>query len=153
MDIRIVDFPETRVAAIEHRGPPEFEHSTVRKLIEWRKANGVSPDRHRTYGVHYTDPRTTLPADHRVDLCVSYDADVAPNPYGVSTKVIPASRCAVARHLGSREHNAAAVYLWDQWFPSSGETLGSFPIFFHYVNVGPQVQEREMITDVYLPLR
>ena len=25
--------------------------------------------------------------------------------------------------------------------------------FFHYVNVGPNLQEDELITDVYLPLR
>jgi len=31
--------------------------------------------------------------------------------------------------------------------------LRDFPIFFHYVNIGPRVKEREMITDVYLPLR
>jgi AraC family transcriptional regulator len=153
MDVRIVDFPETRVAAIEHRGPPQLEHATVRKLIEWRIANRLSPDRHRTYGVHYSDPRTTLPTEHRADFCVSYDGDVAANPYGILAKLIPANRCAVARHLGSREHNAAAVYLWEQWFPVSGEALGSFPMIFHYVNVGPQVQEHEMITDVYLPLR
>ena len=152
MEVTIVDFPETRVAAIEHRGPPELEHGTARKLIEWRMANGLPPDRHRTYGVHYTDPRTALPSEHRVDFCVSYEGEVGPNHYGISAKVIPANRCAVARHLGSRAHNAAAVYLWECWFPESGEKPGSFPIFFHYVNVGPQIQEREMITDVYLPL-
>jgi AraC family transcriptional regulator len=37
--------------------------------------------------------------------------------------------------------------------PQSGELPGNFPIFFHYVNVGPNVREEEMITDVYLPLR
>jgi AraC family transcriptional regulator len=35
----------------------------------------------------------------------------------------------------------------------SGEIPGDFPIFFHYVNVGPVVREEEMITNVYLPLR
>lgn len=35
----------------------------------------------------------------------------------------------------------------------SGEALRDFPIFFHYVNVGLHVQEHDMITDVYLPLR
>jgi AraC family transcriptional regulator len=59
----------------------------------------------------------------------------------------------LARHLGSRAHNAAAVYLYREWLPRSGESLGDFPIIFHYVNVGPEVQEHEMITDVYLPLR
>lgn len=152
MDVRIVDFPETRVGAVEHRGPPEREHETARRLIAWRIEQRLSPDRHATYGVHYTDPRTTPPAEHRVDLCVAVDAAVAPNPYGVVAKTIPGGRCAVVRHLGSRGDVSSAAYLHEVWLPSSGEALGDFPMFFHYVNVGPNVRPHEMITDVYLPL-
>jgi AraC family transcriptional regulator len=67
--------------------------------------------------------------------------------------VIPQNRCALARDTGSRNDNKAAVYLYEEWLPRSGEKLGNFPIFFHYVNVGPNVRAEEMITDVYLPLR
>jgi len=153
MDVQIVTFPETRVAAVEHRGPPTLEHQTAQRLIEWRRLNRLPPDRHRSYGVHYTDPYSTPPSDHRVDFCISVDFDVPPNSYGVVTKVIPRVRCALARHLGSRAHNAAAVFLYREWLPQSGEVLGDFPMFFHYVNVGPDVREEEMITDVFLPLK
>jgi AraC family transcriptional regulator len=153
MEVRIVEFTETRVAVAEHRGPPGLEHETSRRLIEWRIQNRLSPAEHRTYGVHYTDPYTTPAADHRVDFCVTYDQPVQPNSQGIISKMIPANRCALARHLGSRAHNSVAVYLYKEWLPQSGQSLGNFPIFFHYVNVGPNVQEHEMITDVYLPLR
>jgi AraC family transcriptional regulator len=154
MQVTIIDFPETRVAAIEHRGPLATEHDTARKLIAWRLEHGLRDQtRYRSYGVHYTDPRTTPPEQHRVDFCLSVDFEVSPNPYGAVNKVIPANRCALARHLGSRAHNAAAVYLYEQWLPAFGEQPGGFPIFFHYVNVGPSVSEKDMITDVYLPLR
>ena len=153
MDVQIVDFPETKVAALEHRGPPQLEHETVRKLIEWRLANRLHPDRHRSYGVHYNDPRTTPPADYRADFCISVEREVPSNPQGVVNKRIPGGRCAVARHLGSRANVSAASYLYDVWFPGSGETLRDFPIFFHYVNVGPALKEHAMMTDVYLPLR
>jgi len=152
MEVRIGEFPETRVAVAEHHGPPDLEYETSRKLIEWRISNRVSPALHRTYGVHYTDPTSVPPAQHRVDFCVSYDPPVPANPQGIVGKIIPAVRCAVARHLGSRRFNAAAVYLYREWLPKSGEQPGSYPIFFHYVNVGPNVREEEMITDVYLPL-
>ncbi len=33
------------------------------------------------------------------------------------------------------------------------EAAGSFPSFFHYVNVGPGIRAEQMITDVHLPLR
>jgi AraC family transcriptional regulator len=154
MDVRIVEFPETRVAALEHRGAPHLEYETARKFIEWRIANRIPPDRHGTYGIHYTDPRITPPEDHRMDICVAVDQPVAPNPQGVIDKVIAGGRCAVARHVGPREFIAAAGLLVEEWLPASGESRrDDAPIFFHYVNVGPNVREHEMITDVYLPLR
>jgi AraC family transcriptional regulator len=154
MNVQIVAFPQTKVAVIEHRGSPALEYETARKLIAWKIEHRLlDQSRYRSYGVHYTDPRTTPPAEHRVDFCLSVDADVAPNPHGIVTKTIPGRRCASARHLGSRAHNAAAVYLYEKWLPKSGESLGDFPIFFHYVNVGPNVREEDMVTDVYLPLK
>ena len=59
---------------------------------------------------------------------------------------------AKARHFGSRETISAAQYLYGQWLPSSDEKAADYPIFFHYVNVGPDVKESEMVTDVYLPI-
>jgi AraC family transcriptional regulator len=156
MHVAIVEFPETRVAAVEHRGPPALEHETARRLIAWRIANRLPPERHATYGVHHTDPRATPPAEHRVDFCVALGAaghEVAPNPQGVVAKTIPRNRCALARHHGPRDDVTAAAYLAAVWLPASGERMGDFPIFFHYVNVGPHVREEDMITDVYLPLR
>ncbi len=153
MEVRIIAFPETKVAVIEHFGPPALEHATARKLIEWKLANRLlDPAKHRSYGVHYTDPRVTAPSDHHVDFCLSIEKDVEPNPYGIVTKVIPANRCAHARDVGSRSNNKAAAYLYEKWLSESGETPGDFPIFFHYVNVGPNVREEDMITDVYLSL-
>ena len=154
MDVQIVIFPETKVAAIEHLGPPALEHETVQKLISWKLENGLlDPSKYRSYGVHYTDPQTTPPHEHHVDFCLSIEEDVGPNPYGIVNKVIPGRRCARVRHLGSRKYIKSAVYLYEQWLPQSGESLGDFPIFFHYVNVGPNVREEDMITDVYLPLK
>jgi AraC family transcriptional regulator len=154
MNIQIVAFPETKVAAIEHFGSPRLEHDTVRKLIAWKiEQRLLDPLKYRSYGVHHTDPRITQPSDHHVDFCLSIDQEVAPNSIGIINKVIPNNRCALARDIGSRYNNKAAVYLYEQWLPHSGEFVGNFPIFFHYVNVGPNVREEEMITDVYLPLK
>ena len=153
MIVQIIDFPETKVAAIEHCGPPHLEHETIQKLVEWRLENRLYPDRHHSYGIHYKDPRSTLPHEYRADFCVSVEHDISANLQGVVNKTIPGGRCAVVRHFGPRESVTAAAYIYDVWFPSSGEVLRDFPVFFHYVNVGPNVQDHEMITDVYLPLR
>ena len=75
------------------------------------------------------------------------------NRFGIVDKVIPRNRCALARDVGTRYNNQTALYLYEKWLPQSGEMPGDFPMFFHYVNVGPNLREEEMITDVYLPLR
>lgn len=154
MDVQIVIFPETKVAAIEHRGSPALEHDTAKRLIAWKlEKRFLDPLKYRSYGLHYTDPRTVPPSEHRVDFCLSIEEDVGPNPYGIINKVIPSTRCARARDVGSRYNNKAAAYLCEEWLPQSGHLPGDFPIIFHYVNVGPDVREEEMITDVYLPLK
>ena len=77
MKIQIVMFPETKVAAIEHYGSPSSEHDTARKLIAWKlEQKLLDPTKFRSYGVHYTNGRTTRPSDHHVDFCLSIDRDV-----------------------------------------------------------------------------
>jgi AraC family transcriptional regulator len=152
MKVEIVRFPETPVAAIEHNGSTANVYDSTRKLIEWRQRNRVSPQIGRTYGIHH-DLRSHAESGYRLDLCVSFDREVKLNPQGVVAKVIPGGRCARVRYTGSREHIPVVAPLFEDWLPQSGEQLRDFPIFFHYVNVGPDVREQDMITDVYLPLR
>lgn len=153
MQVEIVNFPETLVAALEHRGPEQLTYQTSQKFIEWRRANGMRLGKGNTYGVHYTDHLTVLPEDYRLDICLSIEEPVSENPQGVVTKVIPAGRCAKVRNIGSRHELPGPRYLYETWLPQSGEQLRDFPIFFHYVNLEPTVKEHEMITDIYLPLK
>ncbi len=153
MNVSIVTFPQTKVAAISHVGDPSQEHATARKLIAWKIENRLlDPVSHRSYGLHYTDPRSIDRAQHRVDFCLSFDGTVPENAYGIVGMVIPSARCALARDVGSRTDNSAAQFLYDQWLPASGERLSGQPLIFHYVNVGPNVQAHEAITDVYMPI-
>jgi AraC family transcriptional regulator len=154
MNVEIVVFPVTRVAAIEHRGSPALEHDTVRKLVAWKlEQRLVDQTKHRTYGMHYADPRTVSPSDYRAEFCLSIDREVGKNSHAIYEKVLPSVRCARARDIGSRMNNQAAKYLFDEWLPSSGEVWTGDPAIFHYVNVGPSVKDAEAITDVYLPLK
>jgi AraC family transcriptional regulator len=151
--VSIVTFPQTKVAAISHMGDPSLEHVTARKLIAWKIENRfLDSTMYRSYGLHYTDPRSIDPTRHRVDFCLSIDGPIPENSYGIAGMVIPSTKCALARDVGSRTDNKAAKYLYDQWLPSSGERLSGLPLIFHYVNVGPTVQAHEAITDVYMPL-
>jgi AraC family transcriptional regulator len=154
MNVEIVMFPATRVAAVEHRGSPALEHDTVQKLVAWKLEQRLLDQvKYRTYGMHYADPRTVSPSEYRAEFCLSIDREVSANHYGIYEKVIPSCRCARARDVGSRMNNQAAKYLFDVWLAASGEIWTGEPAIFHYVNVGPSVKDAEAITDVYLPLR
>jgi AraC family transcriptional regulator len=155
MEVKIIDFPETAIAALEHRGPPELVNDSARIFIEWRKDSGLSPVKTSlTFGIAYDDPEATEPERFRFDICGSITGPVPDNRQGVVNKVIPGGRCAVVRHSGSHDRiGESAYYLYREWLPSSGEELRDFPLYFHYLNLLPDVQEHELLTDVYLPLR
>ena len=154
MTVEIVEFPTTRVAVIEHRGSPVFEHKTVQKLVAWKlEQRLLDQTRYRTYALHHADPRSVAPSEYRAEFCLSIDREIGENHYGIYEKTIPGCRCARTRDVGSRLNNQAALYLFEVWLPASGETWTGDPAIFHYVNVGPTVTDSEAVTDVYLPLR
>lgn len=154
MDVQIATFPETKVALITHLGSPHDEHTTARKLVSWKLENRLlDQSKHRSYGLHYSDPWKSPANQYRVDFCLSIEDDVEPNSFGIVQSVIPSMRCAYARDVGSRSNNKAAAFLYYEWLPENGEVLSGSPLIFHYVNVGPNVKEGEAITDVYLPIK
>ena len=153
MQVNIVDFPETKIAALSHKGSPLLINDTIAQFIKWRLENGLQLGQHLNYAILYNDPDTTLPDDYQVDICLSISHDISENTYGIVNKIIPAGRCAVVRHFGARENISSARYLYHQWLPTSGETLRAFPLFMHLVNVGSNIPVQDMITYVYLPLQ
>lgn len=155
MNVKIVHVGSELVAALEHHGAPAVLNDSVRHFIEWRKSTGLSPvESSRTYGIVYDNLDTTLPADFRFDICGSVIEEVPVNAQGIITKLISGGRCAVVRHVGSRDRVGESVYyLYRQWLPKSGEELRDFPVYFHYLTLGFDQPESEQQTDVYLPLK
>jgi len=155
VEVKVVDFAETMIAVLEHRGAPELVYESVKTFIDWRKQSGLSPVKtSRTFGVVYDNPETVKPEDFRFDICGEIDNPVPENPQGVTTKQIPAGRCATVRHYGSTDRvGESAYYLYREWLPESGEELRDFPLFFHYVKRIPDTPEHEQVTDVFLPLK
>ncbi len=155
MDVKIIDFQQTKVAVLEHRGAHELINDSVITFIAWRKASGLSPVKtSRTFGIAYDNPDTTEPEKFRFDICGEVKADVPDNQQCVVNRVIPGGRCAVVRHFGSLDRMGESIYpLYRDWLPESGENLRDFPLFFHYLTLMPETPEHELITDIYLPLK
>ncbi|WP_455887334.1 AraC family transcriptional regulator [Pseudomonas rustica] len=155
MQIRIVDFAETSVAALDHRGPPGLVGESVARFRQWRITSGQSPvASSRTFGIPYDNPDTTPPDAFRFAVCGEMDEAVQPNGFGVHERVIPAGRCAVIRHSGSPDYIGETIYpLYRDWLPSSNEELRDHPLFFRYLSVYPETPLEQWETDIYVPLR
>jgi AraC family transcriptional regulator len=154
MQVKIVDFSATRVAALEHVGPPGLVNESVRKFVEWRKQSGQSPvASSRTFGIPRNNPDTTPAEEFRFDICGEIHEAVAANAYGIRELVIPGGRCAVVRHTGSTDNVGETVYpFYRDWLPASGEELRDHPLFFHYLSVFPETPLDQWQTDIYIPI-
>jgi AraC family transcriptional regulator len=151
--VRVVSFPATPVATLEHRGSPLQLGDSIRRFIEWRKANALPPRTSATFNILYDDPDETPPEQFRFGLCAGTDRPVAPNEAGVTALTIPAGRCALLRHVGSDDQLGRSIlHLYRQWLPGSGETPRDFPLFMRRLAFFPDVPDSEAITDIYLPL-
>lgn len=152
-EVRIVMFPETKVAVFRHRGDPELIGESVRRFVEWRRAHGLSQSRSATYNILYHDPGSVAPGSYRVDLCAAIDEAFDSSGCGVLYRTIPAGRCAVLRHVGSDELLGERIrFLVSSWFPASGELRRNYPLFLQRVRFFPEVPEGESVIDIFLPL-
>lgn len=155
MQVRIVEVPEVRVAALEHCGSPRLVSESVRRFIQWRMQSGQSPvASSRSFGIPYGNPDTT-PADaFRFAICGEIHEAVEPNAFGVHERLMAGGRYVVVRHVGSPDHIGESIYpIYRDWLPASGEELRDQPLFFHYLSVYPPTPQDRWETDVYVPLR
>jgi AraC family transcriptional regulator len=151
--VRVVSFPATRVAKLEHHGSVVRLGDSIRKFVEWRRANKLPPGTSATFNIVHNDPDETPADEFRFDLCAATDRAIGPNDAGVTEFRIPAGRCAVLRHLGSDDQLGRSImHLYAHWLPTSGEELREFPLFMQRVKFFPDVPDSEAVTDIYLPL-
>jgi AraC family transcriptional regulator len=152
--VKIVNFPATKIAVLEHRGPAELLGDSIRRFIEWRRRNNLPPRLSATFNILYDDPEQSEPEHYRFDLCAATQKDVVDEEYGIVTKVIPDGRCAVLRLIGSDDGLGDALsYLYSKWLPQSGEEPRDFPPYLQRVSFFPDVPEHEAIVDIFLPLK
>ena len=67
---------------------------------------------------------------------------------------IPGGRCAVLRVVGNTDNlEPAALYLYRDWLPASGEEARDFPIYCQRLSFFPEVPEHEAVAELFLPLK
>lgn len=153
-DVLIRDEAPTPVAIMKHRGDPATIGASIQRFIAWRKATGLSPKVSPTFNIFHSDPRTTPPAEYRMDLCVGTDRPMEAHGETIETGIIPGGRCAVLRVVGNTDNlEPAALYLYSDWLPASGEEARDFPLYCQRIAFFPEVAEHEAVAELFLPLK
>nr|GAJ34779.1 hypothetical protein ygiV [Bradyrhizobium sp. DOA9] len=153
-DVTIRNVPTTKVAIMEHRGDPSTLPATIQRFIAWRKAAGLHPSTNPTFNIWRSERRPARPADYSIDLCVGTDRPIAGCDEGIKAGEIPGGRCAVLRVVGYTDNlEPAALYLYRDWLPASGEEARDFPIYCQRLSFFPEVPENETVAEIFLPLK
>ncbi|MBD2820113.1 AraC family transcriptional regulator [Xenorhabdus sp. 42] len=153
IEVSIVNFTETSVAVMEHRGAPAQIGNTIKEFKEWRVKNKLPPERNKTFNLVYADPTKVDPEEYQLDLCVEISPAFDINHPGVIRKMIPSGKCAYIRHIGSDDEIPTLInYLYKNWLSENNQELRNSPLFLERVKLFPAVSEAESVTDIYLPL-
>ncbi|MCB8821549.1 AraC family transcriptional regulator [Microvirga rosea] len=153
-DVTIRNVSPTPIAIMEHRGDPSTLGATIQRFIAWRKAAGLHPRTNPTFNVWRSERRPASPAGYSVDLCVGTDKPIVANGEKVKASEIPGGRCAVLRVVGNTDNlEPAALYLYREWLPASGEEARDFPIYCQRLSFFPEVPEHETVAELFLPLK
>lgn len=153
-DVTIRDVPPTPVAIMEHRGDRATLGDTIQRFIAWRKAAGLSPETSPTFNVFRSERIPANPADYSMDLCVGTDLPIDDDKQ-MKAGVIPGGRCAVLRVVHNTNNlEPAALYLYRDWLPASGEEARDFPIYCQrHFSMFPNVPVPDVICELFLPLK
>jgi AraC family transcriptional regulator len=154
-DVTIRQVPATPVAILEHRGDRATLGDTIQRFRAWRKAAGLSPETSPTIMVFRSEREPAIPADYSMDLCAVTDQPIEANETQMKAGIIPSGRCAVLRYPGQTNNlEPAALYLYREWLPASGEETRDFPVYCERrLSLIPEAGAHEVITELFLPLK
>ena len=154
-DVTIRDVPPTPVAIMKHRGDRATLGATIERFIAWRKAAGLSPETSPTFNIFRSERTPAIPANYSMDLCVGTDQPIEANDEQMKAGVIPGGRCAVLRVVHNTNNlEPAALYLYRDWLPASGEEARDFPIYCQrHLSFFPNVPVQEVVVELFLPLK
>jgi AraC family transcriptional regulator len=150
--VECVYFSSLKIYEWRHRGLPTHISDSVLAFIAWRKTQGLSPSRSRTFNIFYGDPNIVDNNTYSLGLAVERIRSVSTPPEVKQTE-IPGQYCARLRYIGPDSGLDAQIrHLYQDWLPTSQKKTGTFPLFIERVAFYPEVSKNQMITDIYLPL-
>ena len=152
MNVEIKEMPELRLGAVHHVGPYARIAVAFQKLGAIAAPAGLLTPNAVMVAVYHDDPESTPPDELRADAAITVAED-ARLPDSLVEMRLAAGRYACTTHVGPyTELGDAWARFMGEWLPKSSFRVGSGLAFEIYRNTPGDVPERELRTELYLPL-
>lgn len=114
----------------------------------------LDPNQADLIGICHDDPTTTAEQNIRYDAAIAWDKEKIDflQKHGQESKTIEGGKFAVVLHKGSHEkliESWMALYAWCQ---EQGYVFRDAPPFEKYLNNIQEVDEKELLTEIYIPI-
>ena len=154
-DVTIREVPPTPVAMLEHRRNRAGLQDTFERFRSWRRTAGLPLEKSPTFMVFRSEREPANPAEYSMDICIGTDLPVRDDDAVMKAGLIPGGRCAVLRYPGNSNNlEPAALFLYRDWLPESGEEVRDFPVYCkRQLATLPGMEVHEVVTELFLPLK
>lgn len=104
-------------------------------------------------GLCFDDPTITSPENCRFYACITTDKDINPNG-AIGVQFIQGGTFAVFTMQGSYSQLIDYYYnIYIRWLPESGYKLRKMLAFEKYINSPTTVEEKDLLTEIYIPIK
>jgi AraC family transcriptional regulator len=155
MDIRIENWPATRIAYVAAKGayakviPESFKTLSAFAMRQGLWDNAAA----KTLCVTHDDPHEVDEAELRSEAAITVAPGFASDDPQVQVRTMPGGKYAVASYVGPYSGLGAAwAEVFSQLTPTNGYTLRAGELFEVYMNDCSKVRPHELRTDIHVPV-
>lgn len=152
-EVRTQSLPKMRVACVRNIGPYEKTGPAWKKLIEVANKKGLIDKTTNFLGLYYDYPGRTPAEKLRCDVCITVDKEIAALQ-DLTIKYAGGHEYAMAIHIGPHA-NLMDTYklIFEKGIPKLRRENSSGPLIEIYKNDPENTPPKELITEVYVPLK
>jgi AraC family transcriptional regulator len=153
VEVRTQSLPKMRVACVRNIGPYEKTGPAWKKLIEVANKKGLIDKTTNFLGLYYDYPGRTPAEKLRCDVCITVDKEIAALQ-DLTINYAGGHEYAMAIHIGPHE-NLMDTYklIFEKGIPKLRRENSSGPLIEIYKNDPENTPPKELITEVYVPLK
>lgn len=153
MKAEIKEVAPINVIAIRHIGPYDQIGPVFERLSEWAGKRNLFGSDTKVIGVYYDDPEDTDADQLRSDACISVTGFVKTED-DIVGQIVGGGKYAVATHHGSYEElEKTWNEFYGKWLTENGVEYREEPCFEMYLNSPHDTAPKDLITDIYIPVK